>query len=367
MPTFIPGLELCGQFFREAVQPVLESEFPGLRYDAALTGLGSEVLGYDTAESTDHNWGPRVALFLSETDHPRYAAAITETLRRRLPYTFCGYATSYAPHAVEGDKSMMPDVIDSGLVNHRVEVFTVRDLLTRYLGRDPFAKWTVTDWLTTPEQHLLTVAAGQVYHSGLGELDTVRYKLVYYPREVWLYLLACQWMRISQEEPFMGRTAVVGDELGSQIVAARLVRDVMRLCFLMERRYAPYAKWFGTAFTRLAAGPRLIPILQQAIQDQDWKAREQHLSVAYQIVAEMHNALGITEPLPTEPTPFWDRPYLVIHGERFSEAIFARITDEEVRRLPRFVGSIDQHVDNTDVLSSGRRSARLAALYHEVG
>lgn len=88
MPTFIPGLELCGLFFREAVQPVLDAEFSGLRYDAALTGPGSEVLGYDAAKSTDHNWGPRVSLFLSEADHPRYVAAITETLRHRLPYTF---------------------------------------------------------------------------------------------------------------------------------------------------------------------------------------------------------------------------------------------------------------------------------------
>ncbi len=367
MPTFISGLELCGQFFHEAVQPVLDAEFPGLRYDAALTGPGSEVLGYDTAESTDHDWGPRVALFLSEADHPRYATAIIETLRHRLPYTFRGYAISYALHGVEAGKSRMPDDIDAGLVNHRVEVFTARELLTHYLGRDPFVEWTVTDWLTSPEQLLLTVTAGQVYHSGLGELDTVRRKLAYYPPDVWLYLLACQWMRISQEEPFIGRTAVVGDELGSQILAARLARDVMRLCFLMERRYAPYAKWFGTAFARLAAGPRLIPILQQAIQGQEWKAREHHLSMAYQILAEMHNALGITEPLPTEPTPFWDRPYLVIHGERFSEAIIARITDEEVRHWPRFVGSVDQYVDNTDVLSSGGRSARLTALYHEVG
>ena len=32
--------------------------------------------------------------------------------------------------------------------------------------------------------------------------------------ELWLYRLACQWKRISQEEAFMGRCADVGDELG---------------------------------------------------------------------------------------------------------------------------------------------------------
>jgi len=42
-------------------------------------------------------------------------------------------------------------------------------------------------------------------------------------------VLACQWRRISQEEPFVGRCDEVVDELGSAVVAARLVRDLMRL------------------------------------------------------------------------------------------------------------------------------------------
>jgi hypothetical protein len=56
----------------------------------------------------------------------------------------------------------------------------------------------------------------------------------------------------SQEEPFVARTGDVGDELGSQVIAGRLVRALMQLCFLMERRYAPYSKWFGTGFSRLS-------------------------------------------------------------------------------------------------------------------
>ena len=37
--------------------------------------------------------------------------------------------------------------------------------------------------------------------------------------------------RLDQEEPFVGRTAEVGDDLGSRVLAARLARDVMQLCF----------------------------------------------------------------------------------------------------------------------------------------
>jgi hypothetical protein len=51
-----------------------------------------------------------------------------------------------------------------------------------------------------------------------------------------------------------------GDDIGYKIVASRIMRELMRLCFLMERRYWPYAKWFGTAFHRLQIAPTLEPI-----------------------------------------------------------------------------------------------------------
>lgn len=66
------GLDLCRVFSFEAVQPILERVFPGLRYAAARVGPGSDVLGFDTARSVDHDWGPRLELFLSTDDVGRY-------------------------------------------------------------------------------------------------------------------------------------------------------------------------------------------------------------------------------------------------------------------------------------------------------
>lgn len=70
----------------------------------------------------------------------------------------------------------------------------------------------------------------------------MRRLLAWYPRDVWLWLLAGQWDRLAQEEAFVGRAAQVGDDLGSRIVAARQVRELMRLCLLLASRYTPYAK-----------------------------------------------------------------------------------------------------------------------------
>jgi hypothetical protein len=179
----------------------------------------------------------------------------------------------------------------------------------------------------------------------------MRQRLHYYPHDVWLYLLACQWMRISQEEPFVGRAGDVGDDLGSRVIAARLVRDVMMLCFLMERVYAPYPKWFGTGFSKLKCAHELNIIFQPVFSAEHWRERQTMLGSVYNFVAEMHNALGITEPLPTIPTSFHERPYAVIHGEIFAEAIREKITDPEVRRIAdkTWIGSIDQFSDSTDL------------------
>lgn len=109
------------------------------------------------------------------------------------------------------------------------------------------------------------MTAGEVFHDDAGELTDVREWLTWYPDDVWRYLLRCAWRRIGQEEAFVGRAAEVGDELGSRIVAARLARDLMRLGFLLERRYAPYAKWLGSAFARLDAAHEVRPALERAL------------------------------------------------------------------------------------------------------
>ena len=364
MPDFIPGLELSRLFFFEAVKPILDTEFPHLRYDAALIGPGSEVLGFDTAQSTDHDWGPRVGLIVSETDHPTVASAIHEVLRHRLPHRFRGYPTGYSRHE---DGSMIMSEADEGPVEHRVTVATIREVLQAYLAYDwqPEQPISPQDWLTFPEHKLRTLTAGAVYHEGLGDLTRMRDALRYYPRDVWLYLLACGWRRVDQEEPFMGRCGDVGDELGSRIIAGRLVRDLMRLCFLMERVYAPYPKWLGTGFSRLKCAATLTLIFEQVLAASHWKERERHLSEAYRVVAEMHNALGITKPLSTEVSPFYERPYLVLHSGAFVDAIRAEIEDEVVKGIAErtLIGGIDQFSDSTDIHENVGLRARLTTLY----
>jgi len=299
-------------------------------------------------------------LFLSEVDHETYRHQIDQMLRQELPSQIHGYSTNFGRH--EDDTTVMAATV-SGLINHEVQILTVRGFFAGLLKLDPDQEPRTVDWLTIPEQYLRSITSGRVFYDGLGQLEPMRAKLRYYPHDVWLYLLATQWRRISQEEHFMGRCGQVGDELGSCLVAARLVRDMMRLCFLMEHQYAPYIKWFGTAFKQLSCADELTPILTRVLNAPTWPEREKPLTEAYEFVAEMHNDLGITEPLPTKVSPFHNRPFMIIQADTFSDAICAAITSEEVRALPAHLGGIDQFVDSTDVLSYPDRSDQLKIMY----
>src|SRR5262249_38692628 len=150
-------------------------------------------------------------------------------------------------------------------VSHHVVVTSLGEWLNEKLGLDPRDGLAPGDWLFLPQQQLGEVTSGGVFHDDGRGLTRLREMLTRHPGDVWLRPLACQWRRLDQEEPFVGRTAEVGDELGSRILAARLARDLMRLCFLLERRYAPYSKWLGSAFQRLDAHREVGPALERAL------------------------------------------------------------------------------------------------------
>jgi Domain of unknown function (DUF4037) len=343
---FIPGLELSRLFYAEQVRPLLDASFPGLPHSAALIGWGSDVLGFDTARSTDHDWGPRLQLFLAD---PGPAVDIRAMLTAGLPDRFRGFRTVFAASGAAPDRA-----------THWVEVAGLADWLVGLLGFDPRTSVSLLDWLATPTQVLAEVTGGAVFHDGLarlpgGGLDQARRALAWYPRDIWRYVLASQWQRIDQEEPFPGRCAEVGDDLGSAIVAGRLVRDVVRLVLLMQRRYPPYSKWLGTAFARTPAAAAMLPALTGALAAASWPAREDGLCASYEAAARLHNELGLTAPVnPAVGPTFWHRPFRVLGAGRFAAALRADIADPVLRDLPP-VGAVDQFTDSTDALGDKHR------------
>ncbi|MFF5983888.1 DUF4037 domain-containing protein [Streptomyces olindensis] len=350
---FMPGIELSEVLYEEAVAPILRDAFPGLRHAAARIGSGSEVLGFDTSRSADHEWGPRLEIFLTAEDRARHGDAVRRVLAERLPKEIRGWPT----HFQESDDPLDPVgrmQSTDGPVNHRVDVHDVDGWLTEQLGvRSAGAEPTTREWLAMPQQRLAETTGGAVFHDGLGTLTDVRRRLAWYPEQVWRYLLACQWQRVSREEAFVGRCAEVGDDIGSAVVAARLVRDLMRLCLLLERRYAPYSKWLGSAFGQLPVAESLKPALRGALAATDHRTREAHLCDAYEAVAALQNASGLHRPVDPKRRPYHARPFQVLRAERFAQALAETVTDRDLR-TSALVGSVDQWADSTDLLDQPR-------------
>jgi hypothetical protein len=349
--TFMPGLELSEMLYRTAVEPLLARHAPGLPYAAGLIGAGSDVLGFDTVRSTDHDWGPRLILFLALDDLQVWQPRLLELFRQELPRTVAGYSTNFAASTDEEGIDHLTTAPDAGPVEHRVMVTSAERWLEDRHGISSLDDLTPATWLTLGEQRLLETTSGRIFRDDVGTITAIRQALAWYPDDIWRYRLAAQWKRLDQLEPFVGRCGEVGDDLGSQLVAMTLVRDAMKLAYGLERRYAPYPKWFGSGFARLELAPDLQPHLDAARYATSWQAREAAIVEAQQALAGRQNEMAVTEWIDPASRSFWGRPYQVMFGGRFADALLASITDPLLGRLPPYLGGIDQYIDSTDAMN----------------
>ena len=159
--TFINGIELSKRYHFEFVEPLISNHFPDLHYSSALVGPGSEVLGYDTEMSADHDWGPRVLLFLQEQEIG-LVDKIFQCLKSNAPDEFYGYP------------------VDS----KQTVITSIPRFLKGKLGVDISKELQLIDWLTFPSQVLAEIVSGEVYRDDSGQLMNVREQLQYYPQDM---------------------------------------------------------------------------------------------------------------------------------------------------------------------------------------
>jgi hypothetical protein len=341
------GADLAGRFYRSAVAPLLARHFPDVTFAAGRLGSGSDVLGYDDARSQDHDWGCRLNLLVSSSD-AGLVPAVDDLLEAALPERF------------EDHPVRFPLTWDQR-ARHKVDVDALSSFATGRLGADPTRPLAPVDWLVMTGQSVLELTAGAVFADRSGALGRVRSLLTWYPDDVWLYVLAAGWQRLVQELPMVGRTGERGDDIGSRIIAARLVRDLRHLCFLVERRWAPYPKWAGIAFADLALAADVGPSLDTALRSDSWSDRQDALAAAADAVLAAQSAAGLPVVRPATHS-FFDRPVLIANPD-IATALRADITDPWVLRLPPGLGSIEQWSDNVDLLAHPTRRAAAAATY----
>lgn len=342
---FVPGRELSRMLASE-VEPRLRSLLTDVPLSLAFIGAGSDVLGYDTSRSMDHDWGPRVTILVATGQIDRVRAVVDANLDQLLPSSIAGIATRYSRHQ---DDSLLADPAGA---EHRLAVTSLNRLLESHLNIESTEEITTSVWLSMPMQSLLEITSGEVFVDDVGELTLARRRLAFYPDAIWRYQLSALWMRVAQVNPFIGRTAESGDNVGSALITASIVRDLMRIALLQSRAYAPYAKWLGTCCARTETGAVILPALTSAVSATDWRTREQGVNHAGLKLVQQLNKLELIGEVPATTEQFHNRPFTILPAERIARALRDSLSGTDCEHLPPFVGGIDVVTDSTDALKN---------------
>ncbi len=342
MVDVLTGVELARQYYWEVVLPLLECWRRDIAHAAGRLGSGSDVLGLDDDMSRDHDWGLRLTLLVDDCDVETVARYLTGA----LPDSFQGWPTSFA---TTWDPTIRP----------RIEVDTPEHFVWSRLGIGVEKDWGALDWLAVTGQSVLEVTAGDVFVDSHGGISEIRRRLTWYPDDVWCYVVAADWHRIGQLLPSMGRAGSRGDDPGSRILTARIVSIAMHLAFLLQRRWPPYDKWMGTLFAQLPVAAAIAAPLEAAMKASEWPQRQAALSEMLTGLHDFQRSVG----LPTGQDAlelFWDRPFCGVRRS-VTELLLGAVTDPVVSELPVGVGSVEQWVDNVDVLTDPQRRVDAAA------
>ena len=334
------GIALSRSYFEDLVAPLLKQHVPQVPYAAARVGPGSDVLGLDDAISRDHDWGLRLQLFVRDADRAGALSAL-----EHLPGEFRGHPVRF------GFSSDPSEVV-------RVDVTSVAAFAEEQYGFDPRGGASVLDWLSLTGQSALEVVSGAVFEDQTGELTRLREALAWYPEEIWRYVVACDWQRIDQEMPLMGRAGDRGDELGSRTIAARVVDIAVHLGFMLSRSWPPYSKWRGTAFGQLTGCSAIATDLVRVLDAHHWQDRQTALSDALAGLVRLQEQSGL--PVPRSAVePFYDRPYIHL-SRHLLPALLDTLSSPDVLALPVGVGSVEQQTDSVDILTRPYRRRALA-------
>ena len=178
MPTSI--IDISHDFFDQIVLPLLQREFPEETKQMAfgVFGYGSEALRLDDEYSRDHHWGIRIDTLMPTDIFENKREEIVDVLSKHMPTSFQGHELG------KGHR------FGAGLAPDHLEAF-----LSRTIGINHPPE-TYAEWLGLPEEDIIHLINGEVWHDPAGKFTKIREKLKeYYPEPVRLRRIA-HWSRV---------------------------------------------------------------------------------------------------------------------------------------------------------------------------
>lgn len=339
------GLAINKRFFFQVVKPLLDKKYGTLQYACGLLGPGSDVLGLDDLTSRDHNWGLRLFLFLQEADIAK-RDELTEYFASNLPRSFENISVNWSEPAEDGSTTPSPA---KGKINHKITIYTINEFVQSHFNLKDLNTLQIDQWLTISEQKLLEFVSGEIFVDGFGEITTLRKKFSYYPPTIKIINLLGEWKAIASEIAFIGRTRMLYDEVGSIIIISRIISRLMRIGFMLENQYTPYAKWMGSKFYYLAIAREVLPLFQQILSSSEWEDRENSLVECYLVYAQEMKKQGLISKDITEIF-YYSRPQKVINVDDIIADLKSRIEGDLADKYQW--GSVNQIIAITDTIDS---------------
>ena len=299
-------------------------------------------------------------MFLQEKDLTLKSDLI-ELFARKLPYVYKGYSVNFTVPDPNDNGVQHPQLIHEGKINPLIWIQTFDSYLEEQLGLSDLENIKPAQWLAFSEHRLLSLISGSFFVDDLNLQNRLK-SILYYPKEVKLYLIASNWDIIASEQAFVRRCGDCCDDIGSRIICSRIAERLMRLCFLYKDTYAPYSKWFGTAFNRLEIDNHIKELIHQALSADDLLEREKCIVLAQKAVADLHNCTRWAEPVDIRIEKYFGRDIQVIYADKISESVSVKLQGTAFDGVP-LIGSMSQLGGLSEFSDNLSNTIRIMGLY----
>ena len=309
----LKGLELSEQYYHELVEPAIRRSCPETlpHLAAGLVGEGSDCFGFDDGISKDHDWGPRVCLWLQDAAYERFFHVLSSTLAS-LPDTFRGERFALRTPEAAG----------------RQGVLRTGDFYSSFTG-SPEGPRSFRDWLSLPESHLAACTNGKVFYDGPGRFSMIRHHILNgCPEDVRRKRLAAHIALMAQSGQYNYlRCRKHGEPVAAFLALSEFLQHGLAAVYYLNRRWMPFYKWAHR-------GVRELPLLHET--------SDLFLKLADSANAAAPMAEELIEEICALVLKELVRQDLCLPGDSFllphAEQIMQRIEDPDIRRLPLMLG-----------------------------
>ncbi|MFC1838760.1 DUF4037 domain-containing protein [Thermodesulfobacteriota bacterium] len=286
---------------------MIEDSFVGCIDQMAfgLVGDGSECYGFDDEISQDHDFGPRIMVWLTPEDFDEFGEKL-QNIILNLPRKFLGYNGVNTSQYGEG----------------REGVFTIPGFYKRFIGVDQPPS-TVREWRSLPESNLSLVTNGEVFSDPPGEFTRFRNALLEgYPKDLRLKMMAARCMKMAQSGQYnYARSLKRRESVAAQMAASEFIDSTISLIYLMNNRYKPFYKWMHRGLMELPVlGQESYHLLSDLAHSNHFEENINIIESICRLVINKLREMGLTDS---------SSDFLLDHGPR----VQSNIKDEYLRNI----------------------------------